>query len=426
MTTNLERWRYFLKDVESPDLFINWTFYATVSAALERRVCFKRWPHIDFGRPLFANLYIIFIGPPGVGKSTAAAWSVDMFRTFGGFDNLENLSKRPINVAPSSTSLEGLYRFMVENARTMKLQEDWITKSGDPKKYCISSPIAFFAVDELATLFREQTDDVVNFLSQGFDCGDFHRQTKTQGVDFIKNMSVMLLGCATPDWVKTVSRNGLLKQGFAARTIFVWGGKKRHLCATPEYTPEQMTHFRVIKEHIGKLLKLYGPVEPTPEAQAWINEWYTSGGEELPEGKNKILIDYYARRRAHLIKLAMVMHFADSLTLEITVEDCKRALALLEATEFEMHMALLGQVADNPASRVATLVLHNMERLQVNGAWVKEAYLLHEVFDECIEGRATFDEAMTYLLDVGKLVKEPREGKMSYRLSTKPLTPTTH
>lgn len=426
LTTNLERWRYFTKDLESPDLYIDWTFYATISAALERRVAFERWPHEEIGRAIFANLYTIFIGPPGVGKSTAAAWSLDLFRSFGGFKSLDDMHRRKINVAPSSTSLEGLYRFMAEHSKTVALPPD--APVDDPKqKHVLTTPIAFFAVDELATLFHTNTDDIVNFLSQGFDCGDFHRQTKTQGVDFLKSMCVTLLGCATPDWVKTVSKNGLLKQGFAARTIFVWGGGKRHLCARPQYTPPQIAEFKLIRTHVEKLLKVYGRVECTPEASEWLDAWYLKDGETLPKGRDKILIDYYARRRVHLIKLAIVMHFADNFTsYTLTVEDFKRALALLLRTEVEMHLALLGQQVDNPASRVATLILQSVRNYQNNGDWVKEGILLHETYDECINGRATFDEAAKFLVDTGRLVSEARGGKICYRLSNEELKPTTH
>lgn len=427
MTTNLERWRYFTKDLESPDLYIDWTFYATISAALERRVAFERWPHEEIGRAIFCNLYTIFIGPPGVGKSTAAAWSLDLFRSFGGFKSLDDMHRRKINVAPSSTSLEGLYRYMSEHSKTITLPPDAPVEDSK-QKHTLATPIAFFAVDELATLFHTNTDDIVNFLSQGFDCQDFHRQTKTQGVDFLKSMCVTLLGCATPDWIRTVSKNGLLKQGFAARTVFVWGGEKRHLCARPQYTPAQIAEFKRIREHIEKLLRVYGPMYPTPDAIKWLDEWYMKDGEKLPPGKDKILTDYYARKRVHLIKLAMLMHFADSVTLTVTVEDFERALRLLERTEVEMHIALLGQQSENPAARVASLIMQQMKKYQQNGDWVKEGILLHETFDDCLNGRATFDEAAKFLIDTGRLVAEARNGKICYRTSDNLVEtkPTTH
>ena len=36
--TNIEKWRHFLKDLESPDMFVDWGFYSMIATALQRRV----------------------------------------------------------------------------------------------------------------------------------------------------------------------------------------------------------------------------------------------------------------------------------------------------------------------------------------------------------------------------------------------------
>ena len=62
--TNIEKWRYFLKDLESPDLFIDWGFYSMISTALQRRV----WLFPDTFT-LYPNLFVLLVGPPAAGKS---------------------------------------------------------------------------------------------------------------------------------------------------------------------------------------------------------------------------------------------------------------------------------------------------------------------------------------------------------------------
>jgi len=422
MTTNLERWRYFYKDIESPDLFIDWTFYCTISAALQRRVCLDQVPHLAIGRPLYPNLYVIFIAPPGIGKSTAAYGSVDIFKSFGGFDSLETLDKRLIKVAPSSLTLEQLYRYLNVNHTMHTLDPKYVVPNPKGKaltKY-MSSPLAFFATEELGTLFQENTSDLVKFITEGYDCGDFHRETKTQGVDFIKHMCLMLLGCATPDWITEVSKNGLLKQGFAARTIFVWGDKKRHIRRKYTYSADQLKELGEFKKHLLALTKVYGPLTESPEADEWFTKWYEDGGEINRLNKDRRLVDYYARKKVHMTKVGMVMHFADKTDLTIGIEDYQNALAFLTLTEKDMHMALLGTSSDNPAYMIAAKIEERLnEKLKLpdgHEIWTPEGELLMHTWEHCTNGRATFDEAIKYLQDTKKIQVQPSNGKPCYRI----------
>lgn len=419
MTTNLERWRYFYKDIESPDIYIDWTFYVTISAALQRRASWRTMPHSDGpAKHLFPNLYVIFIGPPGVGKSTAAEGSLDLFQSFGGFEDIGTHNKRIIKVAPHSLTIEQLYRYLNTHYTNFELPKEFVyQKNGKEVRTYLSCPLAFFLTEELASLFRENSNDLVNFLTEGYRCKDFHRETKTQGVDFIKNMCITLFGCATPAWIKEVSQNGLLKQGFAARTIFVWADEKRFLRTEYDFTPEQHREFNVIREHIRRLVQVYGPVLPTPEATKFLNEWYLNGGEST-KGKDKTLVDYLSRKKVHVMKLAMVIHFSDKVTMTVDREDVEKALILLERTERDMHKALLSTSSENPAHRVAKLLEAAIEKRQNNGSpeWVSESLLLFDVYEECPEGRVTFDEAIKYLSDIGRIELAPQGSKGNYRM----------
>lgn len=417
--TNLERWRFYLQDIESPDLYINWTFYFLIGATLQRRVCLEEWPHQVNSSPLFPNQYLIFVGPSRVGKSTAADKGLDLFYTFGGFEDIsqEEQDRRLITIGPSSASLEGIYKYMAENLKVRKLPEQFKNDKGKDKFYP-STPLAFFATKELATLFREHTDDTIHFLSQGWECGDFHRITKGAGIDFIKAMCVSLFGCGTPDWIRDISKSGLLKAGFAARTIFVWGGKPRFKKLLYKFGPEQKAAFEEIRKHIIELSKLYGPMKMSPETLEYITDWYEKGGSDVRVNHAKVLEDYYANKKLLALKTAMAMHFENKLTLELEIEDFKRALKLLEETEQEMHLALLGTSTENPSARVAGIIEQQLI-LGANGSpWIREGFLLRDTFSYCPEGRATFDEAIQFLIDTNKIRSGVENGKTHYRLTT--------
>ena len=55
-------------ETASPPIFRKWAAISAVAGAMER----KSWI-VTRGTPLYPNLYIILIGPPGVGKSIILA-----------------------------------------------------------------------------------------------------------------------------------------------------------------------------------------------------------------------------------------------------------------------------------------------------------------------------------------------------------------
>lgn len=336
---------------------------------------------------------------------------------------MDTMERRLIKVAPSSLTLEQLYRYLSLNNTLFSLDPKYHSpdQKGKPITKYLSSPLAFFATEELGTLFQSNTPDLVRFITEGYDCGDFHRDTKTQGVDFIKNMCLMLLGCATPDWVTEVSKNGILKQGLAARTVFVWGDKKRHIRRKYEFSADQLKELNIVKQHLKSLTKVYGPLKETPEAEEWFTKWYEGGGETNRINKDRRLIDYYARKKVHMTKLGMCMKFADRTDLTIQLEDYQNALALLAETEKDMHMALLGTSSDNPAYMIAAKIEERLnDKLKLSeGAdiWTPEGELLMHTWEYCTNGRATFDEAINYLKDTKKIKTQLQGGKPCYKIN---------
>jgi hypothetical protein len=82
--------------LDSPQLFRKWAAINALSAALERKV-FLRVQH----RQLFANLYTLLVGPPGVGKTTAIEFARAVF-------DLSRLQLAPPKVTRESLSNSSL------------------------------------------------------------------------------------------------------------------------------------------------------------------------------------------------------------------------------------------------------------------------------------------------------------------------------
>src|SRR5438105_188772 len=241
---NLERWRNYMKDVGSPESFIEWGFYYIIAASLQRRV----WAGPS-ERPIFPNIYVILVADPSVGKgmvlipvNTILRYhklqvngsptykpkpNEEVITTEELSDMAEELQKKGyekpllIPVGPDSVTFEQLIHHTSKSIRSInfkifdeKLQKEVI------KPYTHSS--LCFCLEELSTLFRKKTEDITTFFLKSYDCTDYNYETKTAGIDRIRKCCLSFLGGTTPTFIQRVFSDDLLTQGFASRSFFIY------------------------------------------------------------------------------------------------------------------------------------------------------------------------------------------------------------
>ena len=384
MITNLDRWRYFLQDCKSPLNFIDMSFYSMIAATLQRRVWYGRltdsMPQIY---ALFPNMYVILCGPPSVGKGLAikpvkamlnyhkrnpTKEQVDplAYAEDGNEQLIDLLQKRAkstannniIKLAPDSTSAASLILSMANAVD--KITYRFISKDGEAKLGTYFHNSLTFALEEISSLFRKNTEDIVNFLLSAFDCGDYRNSTIKRGEEFIPNCCLNILGGTTPKFMKATFDDQLLNEGFASRTIYVYANTPRFVRFGPiEHDHDQLVAQAEILRHMLELTKIYGPINYTPDAFSFMKDYFTSTHQRV--NINPKLDDYYGRKDIHAPKLAAAIHFADSLTMQIELHECQRAIAMLDHLEEQMHRALVVG-GRNPLAGVADRVLTYIER----------------------------------------------------------------
>lgn len=401
MSKNLDRWRFYCRDFESPDLFIDWTFYAMISAALQRRV----WIGREGFKELYPNQYMIFIGPPAIGKTVAAGEATKLFKSFDIFEP-GGKPKTLFKIAPSSITLEALTRFLHNNYTI----NQWPPELNKPKgSVYTSSPLVFFADKELGSLFKENQNDFVTFLTEGWESGDFHRLTKTQGEDVVKNMCITMLASATPEWMKNVVTSRMIGEGFTSRVIFVYGDTKRKQQFLYTFNDEQVAEFKEIRKHVEQLTKVFGQIPFEGEVFDWCESWYK---DSKPINSDKRLVPYYGRKKLHLLKLAMAVHFADNTDLCLTVSDLEKAQKLLAETEKDMHKALCGS-GNNPVFGLATDIYNAVEKEQV----LTHKQILLRFFDQGTAEDIILAE--TYLTETQQLENTTVMGQPAFKIREK-------
>ena len=311
---NLERFQFYLADIESPSHFIDWNFFYLISSTLARRV----WVGIDF--PTYPNQFLIFVAPPATGKSLPASKTTEILQSMVDLrvEGSNVYEKRLVNISPNSVTLEALYEELANSVQSIKICDD-------PPKVYIHSSTSFCIGDELGTLFRDKQNDLITFLTQAWDCGTkFYRKTKSNGEVNILNMCVNFLGCCTGDWMATHFNSGLMEMGFSSRVIFFFADKPRKRTTILNVTADQRAALKELKTHLRNIVKLCGEVKfsptETPEAFEWFDDW-VQNKQDKHINKDKRMIHYYGRKKRHLIKLAMIMHFSDKTSLQLDRED---------------------------------------------------------------------------------------------------------
>lgn len=439
--TNFEKWKAYMSWCISPESYIDWGYYYLIAAALQRRVWFGA-KHI----PLYPNMYVFLVGDAGLGKglvinpvneilayhklpdpnaaaSNGKANTTDLekqiekevaesnlkraesaMNEFNSYDTNKKPSRasleRPplIPVAPDATTYESLVTAMAKSTRYIKYKyfDDSIQK--DVAGIYVHASLCF-CLEEISSLFRKYTNDVVNFLVKVYDCHDYKKETKHSGKDLVINPCLNFFGGTTPDFMREIFSDELFNQGVSSRSFFIFAAKNRgREFLPPELTAEQLQYKKDIITHVEKLSRLYGPVTASPETMSFLREWWIK--EETERSNKSIRLNcYYARKNIHLVKLAMALHFSESTEMEIAKETFERAIEILFKEEKNMHFAL-GLDENSPLTKIARKI---EKYIIANPTGITKKELLAEFWDYLPDTQQ--EEGLVNILEGLKLKK---------------------
>lgn len=358
----LKGFQYFTSESESPNSYLLWCALVTLGGALRRRVCVK-WRYT----PIYPNIYVKLVGPPGTGKGQAISFA----RRF--------LTRSSIPVSAESGSREGLIMDIVEKRQLQEI--NGILYETSP--YVVLSP-------DFMSFYRTSGDTMIEWLTEIFDSGDFEEEPWTYRLrnrpeEQIPRPYISMIAGTTESWIAENFSQAFTDQGYAARVIFVYARKPRFYKARPAITTEMWEMADKLLEDLKQISSLQGEFKVTEDAWKWFEPWYN---DTLPKQKlDDRLQGYLGRKALHLWKVAMLLQIAGSDELVITSEILQLALAQLENLEPMMVQAFQG-VGKNPISgdyvKIYNDILTNT-RVTKGDLLIRHAYnLSSEQLDEII------------------------------------------
>lgn len=302
--------------VPSPIMFKKWSAIHAVGSAVRRRV----WTELLAGQPVFANLFVWLVGPPGTGKTQAIVPAGETLR-----------KSETAKISPNDMSKQSLLDMLAKSA-------DAVTFDDPPVVY--DYHYMAIVIRELSNFMAQHDVQLAGILTDLFDNPPVNAESKRSGAGsvIVRPSISFIAGTATKNLGATIG-NALWGQGFMSRIIMVYsadqppmvlfeeGGKKRE-----ETNPELVSLLNRIGMMKGRMIW-------EKEAQEAFVAWYKHGPSRpdscLPKPQHPKLQEYNARRFLHVTKLTMISALSDC-RLQILKEDFERAKFWLEEAEAAM------------------------------------------------------------------------------------------
>ena len=387
MNTYLDNYAIYSSGNEAPPIYHKWAGICTLSSYLSRRV----WVEQGFFT-VYPNLYVIFVGNPGNGKSTAMKIGKELVRDF---------DPEFCPIVPSSITREGLTKEMGDSGnkylKTYNL-------GGKEIQY---TPANIFA-NEIVTLLGSNPIGMIEFFTDIWDEDKFEVNTKNAGNDFIPKPAVNICGCMTPEITSSLLKENIISGGFARRCIFVYGSRRGSPVPIPVISPDQVKARQACLTWGRKLTTLVGQYTWNPEAKDIFIEWYKKNHEFAQNNPDVWLNGYYTSKNSLVVKVAMTLSASESLDMILEPQHIQVALDLLEETEKDMGRVFAG-TGRNAESSIAIKVLAMVDGVSTNR--VNKKRVMSTLFDH-----GTYDEinrAIHHLKNTDK-VEEVTEGGVTY------------
>lgn len=350
----LQEYLEYVEDTETPRIMHVWAALTGVGACLGRRV------QLPFGiTDIYANMFVLLVGPPGVRKSTAINLMQKRLRhatkvrfapedTAGARQGLiialENKDEEPeekeraeLEAAAAALDLDTLngYNITIDNR---------------------DAHVMFAVASEFSSFIGHNAIDMVTFLNKVFDGEDYDYKIRTARHK-LHNPLLSILGGTTPTNIATALPASAIGHGFTSRVILVHANKKYKKVPRPSKLDP------VIEKSIDATLSFLsntfdGDMLESDAAANMIDELYDV---EIKLNDPRFIY-YMDRRQQHLYKVAISLA-ASRRSRKIEKSDVEEANLILTYTEQFMPDAL-GEYGLSPLSTAKQKMLEFIQHAQ--------------------------------------------------------------
>lgn len=308
----------FGKDNFTPPVFNTWVGLSVIAGALERKV----WTEWNQSVRYYPNLFIMLVGLPGCGKTTAINRGVSLLTKL--YDD-----GRRVNLLPTQATEAKMIELMGHSMKYTHRGKELSHSSG------------YYFASEASDSFKEIYGDITSTMTNFYDCPDFwEKATKKDGRLTINNACMNVLGGATFQYLNELVNQNNVMGGFASRLNYIICRdnplrRNTYPVGDPVLNAGSLVYKQQLIQDLKHINNMVGDFGTTAEfREAWEDWDYSLQKEKigLPEHLQSLAV----RVGTSMHKLCMVLSASESADFIIKLSHFEKAKALLEGTRQEL------------------------------------------------------------------------------------------
>ena len=305
---------HFTRNHLAEEQFHTFTALAVLSISVNKNA----W--MDAGHyKTYPNLFILFIGPSSVGKSTSSGIGISLLR---------DAKLQHINIFTDFITSAGLVEFMSLSTCTMEIAGKIIHKT----------PVMIYA-SEIGTLIntRSNIQELTLIITELFNkTGDFENRTKGGGKTVIKGPNLTFFACCFPEWIDEELKSIALRSGFLGRMLLVKSSKRRFK-GMKALTPEDNT-LRADLIHDLQIIANSSNMEEgrmtwTKDAERAWESWTDTLPLDLTSDDTIEVQGFIGRKAQYVQRIAMLSSLSKSSNFIVTIDDFNFGMEMVSICE---------------------------------------------------------------------------------------------
>lgn len=337
------------RGTEVPTAYTVWMGLFLLSAAIKREA-WMVWNSPESPR-LYANIFTILLGPPGMKKSVSVVFAHKILRDYNNYipdRNLRQIKKAKIMI--DKFTPEGLMKALAASGNITMMNDDgevMIGSDGRPLIYRKTSECSVM-VPELAATFdkKQYNQGIIPLLLELYECKDVMEKTLAEQRFWLRNLHTSFIGASTPDAFTNMLPKDILSDGFMSRVAVVLQSDTNREFRMPLKVKDAPTR-EDIKMRLAWLAeRTQGEYHLSKQAdEHFYKDWYHRFHIERKQDPS--IRGIKARLDIMLLKVGMLLHAQryDAVDHEIEEDDLIDADQILRGT-FATTPQLIGDLKD--------------------------------------------------------------------------------
>jgi len=359
----LSSYQTYASGDEAPPDFHTWAGLSVLSSCCGPNL----W--LDMGKyNLQPNLYIMFVGPPGIRKSTAKNVARDIL-----------MAIQKIPIIPSSITKEALVKDLSDVKSRHRMVYKWEDKARTFTKAAILS-------DEFINLVSHGGDPLsyLQLLTEIYNpTPNFETTTISRGKTEMPYPYITLLGCITPELTANLINQGALSGGFSRRTLYIYANKNGKPVPRPVLTEAQLEAKQQLILRGRTIQDLKGAFQFTPAGMEAYISWYNQNFYGLQNAPTQAIANFLQSKADQVLKVAMLLQISEHNELILDTPQLHSAISMVDIAQQHIN-SVFSAVGRNPqAATLAGIVSfvdqksesppHYVTLKRVMGSFIKDA-----------------------------------------------------